>query len=344
MAAQLEAAETDIERTAELPVLTEETMIRLGAAEVSLQSATSLETSLEELRQTLDDSEKRWRGLESRLNIQNHAIEELLSAMGKPEGEPDDTNPGANAIAAPANPSSPETGSDAASGSLELALLERILMLENDIEGRADRWQEMERKLAEKTLKISELEHELEQRIQREQHLEGRLRDEDKRFRLLRLEFSRMARNRDTTAYAPVSDPNEVTQEFDLSSQHQPEPEIPVVLQQPPDAAFVDASRPEKHAELTCLSSELHERYAITKPMLTIGRSLNCDINILAHNVSRVHATIQRNDSEIVIKDQSSTNGVFVNAIRVTSKALTDGDEITIGDTQFRFLTPTSGG
>jgi pSer/pThr/pTyr-binding forkhead associated (FHA) protein len=39
-----------------------------------------------------------------------------------------------------------------------------------------------------------------------------------------------------------------------------------------------------------------------------------------------------------VIEDAGSRNGVFVNAVRVDRQTLQEGDLITIGDTQFRFV------
>ena len=53
--------------------------------------------------------------------------------------------------------------------------------------------------------------------------------------------------------------------------------------------------------------------------------------------VSRQHATIRRDKSETIIEDHSSTNGVFVNAKRVEHETLSDGDEITIGESRFRY-------
>jgi len=38
------------------------------------------------------------------------------------------------------------------------------------------------------------------------------------------------------------------------------------------------------------------------------------------------------------IEDLNSTNGVFVNGRKVTRQTLSDGDAISIGDTQFRYL------
>jgi pSer/pThr/pTyr-binding forkhead associated (FHA) protein len=41
---------------------------------------------------------------------------------------------------------------------------------------------------------------------------------------------------------------------------------------------------------------------------------------------------------EAVIEDLNSTNGVLVNGRKVTRQPLCDGDAVTIGETQFRYL------
>jgi pSer/pThr/pTyr-binding forkhead associated (FHA) protein len=59
--------------------------------------------------------------------------------------------------------------------------------------------------------------------------------------------------------------------------------------------------------------------------------------------VSRQHARIRRENGALIIEDQASTNGVFVNSLRVDSKTLEHGDWVTIGETRFRFLSGDAG-
>ena len=89
---------------------------------------------------------------------------------------------------------------------------------------------------------------------------------------------------------------------------------------------------------LVCLTSERPERHPITEPEITIGRGAECAIRILTHFVSRVHARVKREPGKVTIEDCGSTNGVFVNSVRVERHELVHGDWITIGETQFRFL------
>jgi pSer/pThr/pTyr-binding forkhead associated (FHA) protein len=54
--------------------------------------------------------------------------------------------------------------------------------------------------------------------------------------------------------------------------------------------------------------------------------------------VSREHARIVVAGSRVVVEDLGSTNGVFVNSVRIERQELRHGDLVTVGETQFRFL------
>lgn len=73
---------------------------------------------------------------------------------------------------------------------------------------------------------------------------------------------------------------------------------------------------------------------------ITLGRSLECDIQINDLEVSRVHAHIFPVDSVLFIKDGSpegkpSKNGVFLNSKKVVVAPLGEGDLIQIGKHSF---------
>jgi FHA domain/zinc-ribbon domain len=70
----------------------------------------------------------------------------------------------------------------------------------------------------------------------------------------------------------------------------------------------------------------------------TIGRSPDCDIFLDDVTVSRRHAVLLRQDGQLVIEDQGSLNGTFVNRRRIESMELTDGDEVQIGKYRMTFF------
>jgi pSer/pThr/pTyr-binding forkhead associated (FHA) protein len=67
-----------------------------------------------------------------------------------------------------------------------------------------------------------------------------------------------------------------------------------------------------------------------------IGRASGCELQIDSQSVSRHHAMLLKGTREIIIEDLNSTNGVLVNGRKVTRHMLTDGDLLTIGESQFQ--------
>jgi FHA domain len=70
----------------------------------------------------------------------------------------------------------------------------------------------------------------------------------------------------------------------------------------------------------------------------TIGRTADNDVQIDAPNVSRHHAVVLAGADGCRIEDLNSTNGVMVNGQRVVRQTLRDGDRVTIGKTELRFM------
>ena len=70
----------------------------------------------------------------------------------------------------------------------------------------------------------------------------------------------------------------------------------------------------------------------------TIGRTPDNDIRIDAEFISRHHAVVLLYGSKTVIEDLNSTNGTFVNAERVNRRTLKEGDIVTLGKSEFRFV------
>jgi chromosome segregation ATPase len=100
------------------------------------------------------------------------------------------------------------------------------------------------------------------------------------------------------------------------------------------DAAPESANTPA----LICLTSDGPRPFALAKGTITIGRSSDCDIQILTHFVSREHARLTVSPRGVLIEDLGSTNGVFVNSVRIDRQELHHGDLVTVGESQFRFL------
>jgi signal transduction histidine kinase len=64
---------------------------------------------------------------------------------------------------------------------------------------------------------------------------------------------------------------------------------------------------------------------------LVLGRDPNCDVPLTDHSVSRHHAEMRVEAGKFHIIDLNSSNGTYVNSVRVTEAAIRPGDQIRLG-------------
>ena len=82
--------------------------------------------------------------------------------------------------------------------------------------------------------------------------------------------------------------------------------------------------------------------YAIAGSSLVFGRDATCDVVVSGKDVSRRHSEIVQTPKGYLVVD-SSTNGTFVNEVRVEGqRLLARADVIRIGDENFRFYADTA--
>ncbi|WFE30206.1 FHA domain-containing protein [Solwaraspora sp. WMMD791] len=83
--------------------------------------------------------------------------------------------------------------------------------------------------------------------------------------------------------------------------------------------------------------------YRLSAGNRVIGRDTGLDITIDDVKVSRCHATIEVGGGRTVLTDQASTNGTWVNELRIAQPTeLRDGDRIRIGGIELRYYDPAS--
>ncbi len=86
---------------------------------------------------------------------------------------------------------------------------------------------------------------------------------------------------------------------------------------------------------------DIQTEYALTEPETIIGRHSTCTIRISDKKASRFHAKIIKNDNFYFLVDCNSSNGTYLNGVRITSmKQLEDEDIVEIGNTRFQFFNP----
>ncbi len=99
---------------------------------------------------------------------------------------------------------------------------------------------------------------------------------------------------------------------------------------------FVGKISTSQHAYLEIMGK--NERILLGENDAVIGRVPDCDIQLHDENVSRKHGRIFYRNEEYQIEDLGSTNGIYVNGIRIQRCILRDHDIIEIGDVKMLFM------
>lgn len=94
---------------------------------------------------------------------------------------------------------------------------------------------------------------------------------------------------------------------------------------------------------LQIISADGHTRNVPVRAGMALGRSLECDVDLLDPAVSRRHAEITQRGDEWVISDLHTGNGTFVDGERVQEAVLNEGCEIKIGVYRLLFTGQMSG-
>jgi hypothetical protein len=109
---------------------------------------------------------------------------------------------------------------------------------------------------------------------------------------------------------------------------YRPRTPIPPEGAPPPDVALAQ--------EIVTLTMD-GVRHEIDKRRVVLGRSKDCDLQLVDPNVSRRHAELRQEGSAYWLIDLDSTNGSQVNGRRTARAKLESGDTITVGSTNLVF-------
>ena len=67
----------------------------------------------------------------------------------------------------------------------------------------------------------------------------------------------------------------------------------------------------------------------------TLGRSTNADFVVSDVLISRIHCRLTASERHLAIEDLQSTNGTWVNDVRLKLSNLEDGDRVRLGHVVF---------
>lgn len=93
--------------------------------------------------------------------------------------------------------------------------------------------------------------------------------------------------------------------------------------------------------KLQALSNELNGQEINIDHSMTVGRQQGCDIVLQSSAVSRQHAVFSLQDGGLWLKDLGSSNGTFVNDLRIENETLLkDEDIVQFANLRFLVLAP----
>lgn len=90
---------------------------------------------------------------------------------------------------------------------------------------------------------------------------------------------------------------------------------------------------PEKYCLQVTEGQDKGRLFYMDGHSITVGRRQNCNIILTDASVSRRHAAMDMLNGQWLLTDMESTNGTFVNGVRITKKELHPGDAVKFGST-----------
>lgn len=111
--------------------------------------------------------------------------------------------------------------------------------------------------------------------------------------------------------------------------------------QGPPTAISLPPQRAKSVAKprlLILSGAERGRTLELGNQPVEIGRDADCTVVLTSDGVSRKHARVQLIFGLYFVTDLESTNGTYVNQVRVTMAQLNDGDQVRVGDTVLKFV------
>jgi hypothetical protein len=121
-----------------------------------------------------------------------------------------------------------------------------------------------------------------------------------------------------------------------------PQESMILAPQQAAAAGLIPQPAARELGRLVVVSSPTFENgeiFTLDSHPLTIGRAVNNDVSMPDDEyASGRHARVEPRRDGIWVEDIGSTNGTFVNGIRLTrERKLTPGDVVRVGETDLRF-------
>ncbi len=108
----------------------------------------------------------------------------------------------------------------------------------------------------------------------------------------------------------------------------------------PPTKVHYDGQKPTIHLRKCKLTTQVGGRtreHVFEKNIVTIGAMEDNDLVVSDETVSRYHCKIEQGDTGYLLVDLGSTNGTFINRVRIKEAYLKPGCTIALGNAELKF-------
>ena len=90
---------------------------------------------------------------------------------------------------------------------------------------------------------------------------------------------------------------------------------------------------------LICLDG--HADISLDRASVVVGRHRWCDVRIASPRVSRRHCCLALDRGGVLVRDLGSTNGTWINGLRIEEGVLRPGDELEIAHCRYQLENPS---
>ena len=94
----------------------------------------------------------------------------------------------------------------------------------------------------------------------------------------------------------------------------------------------------KRYSLAVILGANSGQIFTVTKPRTVMGRGTETDLQLSDSEVSRRHAMLEIRGDEAVVSDLGSTNGTYVDGVRVQRATIYSNQEFSLGTTTLMFI------
>jgi predicted Zn finger-like uncharacterized protein len=94
----------------------------------------------------------------------------------------------------------------------------------------------------------------------------------------------------------------------------------------------------KRYSLAVILGANSGQIFTVTKPRTVMGRGTETDLQLSDSEVSRRHAMLEIRGEEAVVTDLGSTNGTYVDGVRIQKATIYSNQEFSLGTTTLMFI------